>query len=148
MRDGSVEAPVYPSIFLRGAAFLIDWAIVLLLAVFVAGSAEADQATRFVILLVMLSVYHIGFGIGLAATPGKMAMRMHITDPKGARLTPDKVILRFLVFLVSVLLVVAFVVNALLLVSDGQRRALHDRVAGTRVRYGRPSWVQDGNPRF
>jgi uncharacterized RDD family membrane protein YckC len=141
IRPEDAEPP--PGFFARGAAFLIDWAIVLLLSMFVAFGTVQGIEARTPIALVVLSLYQIGFLIATAATPGKMAMRMHVAAPDGARLEPDKLILRYLIFLVMTLIIVGIAINAVLILTDPQRRALHDRIAGTRVLPGRPAWVQD-----
>ena len=133
------EQPVYPSFLARAGAFLLDWAIVLVLAIFVAVGAGADVGARFVILLVLPAVYVIGFHLAIGATPGKMALRMHIADPAGQRLEPDRVILRYVVFFLTLPLIP---INAFLVFADTpERRAIHDRVAGTRVLPGRPGWI-------
>ena len=136
------EAPLSPSFFARTAAFLIDWAVVLLLAAFVALGVTAEDSGRLVILLIALCVYEIGFLLVIGATPGKMALRMHVAGPNGERLEPDNVILRFLVFFVGILVIVGVPISAVMVLTDPQRRALHDRIAGTRVHYGRPRWVE------
>ena len=136
------EAPLAPSFFARTAAFLIDWAVVLLLAAFIALGVTAEDSGRLVILLITLCVYEIGFLLMIGATPGKMALRMHVAGPNGERLEPDKVILRFLVFFVGILVIVGIPISAVMVLTDPQRRALHDRIAGTRVHYGRPKWVE------
>jgi uncharacterized RDD family membrane protein YckC len=152
MRNNPLEAPDLqrpedadppPGFFARAGAFLIDWAIVLLLSMFVAFSTVEGIEARTPIALIVLSLYEIGFLIAAAATPGKMAMRMHVAAPDGTRLEPDKLILRYLIFLVMTLIIVGIAINAVLILTDPQRRALHDRVAGTRVFSGRPAWVQD-----
>jgi uncharacterized RDD family membrane protein YckC len=137
------EAPAYPSFLARAGAFLIDWAVVLLLGAFIATCANADDAGRFVILLIVISLYELGFLLAIGATPGKMAIRMHVADPEGKRLDPDKIILRFLIFFVGILVIVGIPISAVMVLTDPQRRALHDRIAGTRVHYGRPAWLQD-----
>jgi uncharacterized RDD family membrane protein YckC len=134
------EGRTYASFLARTGAFLIDWAIVLLLAAFISLGVDADDSARFVILLVTLSVYEIGFMLAIGATPGKMAMRMHVAEPSGARLEPDKVILRYLIFFVGILAIVMIPISAVMVLMDPERRALHDRVAGTRVRSGRPDY--------
>jgi uncharacterized RDD family membrane protein YckC len=140
-RGGEVEPP--PGFFARAGAFLIDWAIVLLLSMFIAvGTVDSIEA-RTPIALVVLSVYEIGFLVATSATPGKMAMRMHVADPAGGRLEPDKLILRYLIFFIGTILVVGIPVNVVLILTDPQRRALHDRIAGTRVLVGRPAWIRD-----
>jgi hypothetical protein len=81
-----------------------------------------------------------------------------VSDPAGKRVLPDRAILRYLVIalpnmaLLGVLQdevrlsVIAWlgltaallVANAVLVARDGQRRFIHDRIAGTRVISGRP----------
>jgi uncharacterized RDD family membrane protein YckC len=141
MQPQRLEAPAaYASLIARAAAFLLDWAIVLVIAMFLAAGLNADQPTRFLILLLTLSAYHIVMLIAMSATPGKMALRIHVSDASGARLQPDRAILRFLVFFVSVLIPVGILVSAALVLTDPQRRALHDRVARTRVLPGAPDY--------
>jgi uncharacterized RDD family membrane protein YckC len=139
MRDQPSDSPTYASLLARAAAFLLDWAIVLLLATFISG-VTANERARLVVGLVTLSLYHIGFLIVTSTTPGKMALRLHISDAAGQRLEPDRAILRFLVFLLSVLVVIGLPVSAVLVLLDPERRALHDRIANTRVRSGRPNY--------
>jgi uncharacterized RDD family membrane protein YckC len=143
VQEQNGETPLEASFLARSAAFLLDWAIVLLIAVFLAGGIGADQTTRLVIGLVTLSVYHIAFLIAMSATPGKMALRMHVSNEAGRRLEPDQAILRFLVFFVSVLTVVGLGISAAMVLVDPHRRSVHDRVARTRVRYGRPDYEGD-----
>jgi uncharacterized RDD family membrane protein YckC len=140
VQSQNVGTPTEASFLARSAAFLLDWAIVLLISVFLAGATDADQTARLVIGLVTLSVYHIAFLIATSSTPGKMALRLHVSNEVGRRLEPDQAILRFLLFFVSVLTVVGLVVSAAMVLIDPQRRSLHDRVARTRVRYGRPDY--------
>ncbi len=135
--------PEYPSFLARTGAFLIDWAVVLLLAAFIATGAHADEAGRFVTLLIVLSLYEIGFHLAIGATPGKMALRMHVAGPQGERLEPDKVILRYLIFFVGILFLIGIPISAVMVLTDPQRRALHDRIAGTRVHRGHPAWLHD-----
>ena len=74
------------------------------------------------------------------ATPGKIAMGIHVADKDGGRPRPDSVILRYVVLLAGALpFGIGTIVSILLVASDReQRRALHDRIAGTRVLDGRP----------
>ena len=134
------QQPTYPSFFARTGAWFIDWAVVLVLAIFIAVGATADDAGRLVTLLLVASLYEIGFHLAIGATPGKMAFRMHVAGPNGERLDPDKIILRYLIFFV---LIPAIPISAFMVLTDPQKRALHDRVAGSRVHYGRPAWFQE-----
>ena len=135
--------PSYPSIFARTGAFLIDWAVILLLAAFINLAAAADHTGRLVVFLLILSLYEIGFHLAIGATPGKMALRIHVAGPDGERPDPDKIILRCLVFFISVIFIIVILISFAMTLTDPQRRALHDRIAGTRVHYGRPAWLRD-----
>lgn len=117
---------------MRAAAFLLDWAIVLMLSAFF--GSGLDEVGAYVLFLGGLAAYHIGFVAGFGATPGKMAMRLQVTDLEGKRLTPDRAILRYLILFVSILpagLGLAF--STLLALSDERKRTLHDRVAQSLV---------------
>jgi uncharacterized RDD family membrane protein YckC len=118
------------SLLLRALGFLIDWAIVLVVSMFLATGLGIEANGRLLMLLVTASVYEIVCLVALSTTPGKMAVRMQVVDESGARLQPDTAILRYLVFFVTSPL---FIVSYLLAASDPQRRAFHDRVAKTRV---------------
>jgi uncharacterized RDD family membrane protein YckC len=137
------EAPSQASFLARGAAFFIDAAVALLLAGFVASGVADNDVDGAVILLVVFSLYEIGFHLVIGATPGKMALRMHVAGANGERPEPDKMILRYLVLLASVVTMAGAALSALMALTDPKGRALHDRVAGKRVLYGRPGWLQD-----
>jgi uncharacterized RDD family membrane protein YckC len=135
------EAPDYPSFLARAGAFLIDWTVVLVLALFFAAVTNAEGFNaRLIVLVITIPVYLIAFHLAIAATPGKMAFRMHVAGPEGERVEPDRIILRCLVFYLGLPLVP---INAFLVYTDPQRRALHDRVAGTVVHRGRPRWLEE-----
>ena len=84
------------------------------------------------------AVYFTGFTIGLSTTPGKMAVGLYIGDRQGRRIRPDTAILRYLVFMIGGLLLFGWLISIVLIFTDPQRRALHDRIAGTLVLLGRP----------
>jgi uncharacterized RDD family membrane protein YckC len=118
------------SLLLRAVGFLIDWAVVLVVSMFLATGLGLEDNGRLLVLLVTASVYEIVCLVALSTTPGKMAMRMQVVNESDERLQPDTAILRYLVFFVTSPL---FIVSYLLAASDPQRRAIHDRVAKTRV---------------
>jgi uncharacterized RDD family membrane protein YckC len=118
------------SLLLRALGFLIDWAVVLVVSIFLASGLGIEANGRLLVLLVTASVYEIVCLVALSTTPGKMAMRMQVVDESGARVQPDTAILRYLVFFVTSPL---FIVSYLVAAADPQRRAFHDRVAKTRV---------------
>jgi uncharacterized RDD family membrane protein YckC len=133
--DGRNRANTVPaSLQFRGLAFLIDWGIVFVLAVFVAGGAGVSEGARLPVLLSLASVYEVGFMVAMGTTPGKIAMRMQVTDAHGKRLEPDKAVLRSVVFLIGIFaLFIGFAISLLLASSDPMHRTLHDRLAGSIV---------------
>jgi uncharacterized RDD family membrane protein YckC len=142
MIEQGAGSPRPASPLLRAAAFLIDWAITIILAEVMVGAIGSNVRARLALLLVLAAVYEIGFVAAISATPGKIALRMYVGDEDGRRLTPDKAILRFLVLLASwAAFGVGFVIDVVLLLVDSKRRTLHDRVAKTGVFSGRPPGI-------
>ena len=134
-------------VLLRAVAFLLDWAIVLVLTIFLVGGLTEDPGIRLPALLVLLSIYHIGFLLVAEATPGKMAMRLQVTDEHGGRLSPDRAILRYLVFFIGIFtLFIGAAISLVMMLSDPQRRTLHDRLAASLVVKARPREERDRNP--
>jgi uncharacterized RDD family membrane protein YckC len=140
MQEPGLETQVYASFLSRAAAFLLDWAIVLVLAAIVSDVTSADDTGRVIIAITLLSLYHLGFLNGMSTTPGKMALRLHVCDAAGKRLEPERALFRVLFFLVTVITLFGIPVSAAMVLLDPQRRSLHDRIAGTRVRSGRPDY--------
>ena len=91
----------------------------------------------------MAAVYNVAFLATRSATPGKMAMGLYVGDAQGRPLAPDAAVLRYLVQVVGGLLFgIGTLVSLVLVLVDPQRRAVHDRVARTRVFLGRPDLGQ------
>jgi uncharacterized RDD family membrane protein YckC len=138
--SGVVLAPILPRIVAFAIDFLIMAAILSLgLSAGVLNIEKgrpADAATLAAI-AVVAAVYYIAFLATASATPGKMAMRMHVAYRDGGRLQPDTAILRGMVLMVENLFPIALFVSFAVMVMDSERRALHDRVAGTVVVSGR-----------
>jgi uncharacterized RDD family membrane protein YckC len=147
MEGEGLAAPAYASFVARAAAFLLDWAIVLVLAAILADISAADDTGRVIIAVTVLALYHIGFLNGMSSTPGKMALRLHVCDAAGKRLEPDRAVTRVFVFLLTAITLFGIPVSAAMLLLDPERRSLHDRIAGTRVRVGRPDYGDDGRRR-
>ena len=141
MRNPPATLTIAP-LLLRAGAFIIDAAILALIGLALTFAvADPDELSdpanteRGVLVLLMVSgaLYHIGFLAGMSATPGKLAMGLYVGDKQGLRLRPDTAILRYLIFLAANALLVGTFVSLMLVLIDRQRRALHDRVAGTLV---------------
>jgi uncharacterized RDD family membrane protein YckC len=135
-------------LLLRSGAFLIDFTATVVIA-FGTAAALGDSALArretFGAIVVLVAVYHLSFLIGASATPGKMAMGLYVGDTSGRRLAPDRAILRYVVYFVGgPVLFVGYIASTVMVLADQQRRALHDRIAGTLVLAGRPSLSERG----
>ena len=145
MRETSTGLVLGP-ILLRAVAFLIDWislvAFFLLvgpLLGFELQDGQARDGETLAAFWVLSAIYHIGFWCWRSATPGKLAVNIYVAYPDGTRIRPDTAILRFIVYMVSFLTFGIGALISLVMVNvDRDRRALHDRVAGTMVIAGRP----------
>jgi uncharacterized RDD family membrane protein YckC len=123
----------------RGVAYFADaflvlmlWLLPLVVASFTAGYEPSD----FVLLLTWFPIhaaYYIFPTAVALGTPGKTALRMRIVKRNGEAPTPDVVILRYLVFLITFLVPLGLLASLALVLTDPERRALHDRIAGTIV---------------
>jgi uncharacterized RDD family membrane protein YckC len=150
-------APVGRRVFAFGIDAAMQAILLMVMAAIFSDLAFSERAVVAGLLIVSAS-YSIGFVGFTSSTPGKMAMGMWVSDPAAKRVLPDRAILRYLVLALpnltllgvlrdeETLSVIAWamvtggliVLNAFFLASDGQRRMLHDRIAGTRVIAGRP----------
>ena len=129
--------------FMRGGAFLIDGAIMAVVNLALGQiytSAELSERTIFTLFIAATATYHIAFVAARSATLGKSLMGIYVGDSEGRAVRPDTAILRYLVFLVGgIALAIGTILSVILVVVDRQqRRAVHDRVAGTLVLVGRP----------
>jgi uncharacterized RDD family membrane protein YckC len=135
----ATEQPQPASLLLRGIALVLDMVILFILAVVIIGMDEVETRTGLAFYLIGWSVYYIGFTAVLSATPGKVAMGLHVADKTGSRARLDSVILRYVVLMAGALpFGIGTIVSIGLVLTDPQRRALHDRIAGTLVLDGRP----------
>lgn len=76
------------------------------------------------------AVYSIFFVAKYGATPGKMACKIRIVNEDGSNLSTGKAAGRFFAELLSMF---TCYIGYIMAAFDDQKRALHDRVAGTRV---------------
>ena len=145
MRETSTGLVLGP-ILLRAGAFLIDWISLVAFFLIVAPSlgfnlkdGRAQDGETIAAFWVLSAIYHIGFWCWRSATPGKLALNIYVAYPDGTRIRPDTAILRFIVYMVSFMILGIGALISLVLVNvDRDRRSLHDRVAGTIVIAGRP----------
>jgi uncharacterized RDD family membrane protein YckC len=74
--------------------------------------------------------YEVFFVRKYDATPGKMAMGLKILRPDGSKLSVGRIIGRYFASIISALiLLIGYIMAAF----DEEKRALHDRLADTRV---------------
>ncbi|HJD56145.1 MAG TPA: RDD family protein [Rickettsia endosymbiont of Pyrocoelia pectoralis] len=81
----------------------------------------------FVINLLVIAIYFVGFWYYKSATPSKMFLRMKIVDAASlSRPTLGQLVKRFLGYL-------TFPVGIFFILFSSQKQALHDKIAGTVV---------------
>ena len=131
------------SVPLRGVAVLLDSAIIFIVAIVIIGPDDLGHGSGLVFYMAGWAVYYIGFTAAMSATPGKIAMGLYVADKGGRRPRLDSVILRYVVLMAGALpFGIGTIVSILMVLTDPQRRALHDRIAGTLVLDGRPPLAQ------
>jgi uncharacterized RDD family membrane protein YckC len=145
------EAPhqnlAYAGFWLRFAAKLID-AVILYIAQVPINSAFGISMTGqagqnpleggYFLRMGMATSLNLVVGIAFTvfflgrfgATPGKMALKLKVVRPTGAPISYAQALGRYLSEIVSSL---TCLVGYLLVAFDAERRALHDRIASTRV---------------
>ncbi len=152
MRDETIATePQVASLLRRVLALLIDGTIqsVLFLALREAlGDPNVEETATVVLVILAGAIYNIGFLSILSFTPGKVALRIWVSDGQGGRIRPDQAILRHLIIAAAAISVIdASIVyffylllglSIVMVIIDPKRRALHDRIAGTLVVSGRP----------
>ena len=94
---------------------------------------EPGEGLLITSLMVIHAVYHIGFTATVAGTPGKLLLRMRVALPDGSPLRLDTAILRYLVFLLSYLVPFGMLISLAFVLTDPERRSIHDRIAHTLV---------------
>jgi uncharacterized RDD family membrane protein YckC len=97
------------------------------------GSAGAILLMQAVIQIVAMGfaiIYEVFFVRKYDATPGKMAIGLKILRPDGTKLSVGRIIGRYFATIISALpLLIGYIMAAF----DDEKRALHDRIADTRV---------------
>ena len=135
----AARQPKPGSLVLRAIAILLDSAIIFIIAIIVVGGDNLGHGSGLAFYLGGWAVYYIGFTTVAAATPGKVAMGLHVAGKDGKRAQPDSVILRYVVLMAGALpFGIGTIISIVMVLTDPQRRSLHDRIAGTLVLDGRP----------
>jgi uncharacterized RDD family membrane protein YckC len=148
--DGAVPGPYgYGGFWRRLVAFWLDGMIqgVVLLPIYVAGAIAfaptgrnpATELGGFMLFLGCWMIFAIGVGVGYAcfftrkydATPGKLALGLKVLRPNGDKLSVGRIIGRHFAHFVTSL--VPFAIGYIIAGFDDEKRALHDRIADTRV---------------
>jgi len=132
----------YAGFWIRFAAKFVDGIILRLLGLVLGlavGAAAARAGSAASQSAIMIS-YALGTAIDIAyrtlfvgafgATPGKMAAKIKIVNADGSKVSYLKALARSLAEFVSVILLF---VGYLMVAFDSEKRALHDRMCGTRV---------------
>jgi uncharacterized RDD family membrane protein YckC len=131
--------PDYAGFWQRALAFLIDWLIVVVIAmplIVVAFGAEyfsLDPLRRAGDLAIALCVgaLVVGFWRRYGATPGKLAVGLKIVDAQtGERAPVGRLALRLACYLVSAL---PLYLGFLWVAVDRRKQGWHDKIAGTVV---------------
>jgi uncharacterized RDD family membrane protein YckC len=139
LASSSSSSPDYAGFWQRALAFLIDWLIVIVIAmpiIVVAFGAEyfsLDPVRRLwdVLFTVIIGAVVVGFWRYCGATPGKLAVGVKIVDAQtGNPPTTGRLVIRLLSYIVSALpLYFGFLWVAL----DRRKQGWHDKIAGTVV---------------
>ena len=149
----------YAGIFSRGAAYLLDRAIVLgistllMMAIdFVLGLFRMDQwmetlsegaainvglAVLALILATNLLItvwYNVGFWMASGQTPGKRILGVRVIRTDGTRLRLGNALRRQVGYWISTIFYLGF----LWILFDNKRQGFHDKIAGTIVTYSWP----------
>jgi uncharacterized RDD family membrane protein YckC len=135
----------YAGIVSRGVAFVIDAVVIdtalivigaciaLVLSVLVPDDFEPGTAGAVAGLGawgVIGAAYFIAFWTLTGQTVGMRAMRLHVTDASGNRLRPARALIRVVGMWLAALPLMA---GYALILFDGRRQGLHDKLAGTLV---------------
>ena len=134
----------YIGLVTRTIAFVLDGAIIYAVAVLAGGGIGlvlslfhiSDQAKNVlavvgaVLFVLWAAAYFVAFWSATGETPGNRLMRIRVVTADGQRLKPSRALLRCVGLLLSALLLFA---GYLMILFDGRRRALHDRLARTVV---------------
>jgi uncharacterized RDD family membrane protein YckC len=132
----------YAGFWIRALAYIIDaaiigivrWAILLPLGIgFIIRPMNPDWSTLATVPLVSLAIsacYFVFFWTRSGATPGKTILRLKVVTPQGGLITTGQAVGRYFGQILSgLILCIGFMMAGW----DSEKRALHDRLADTRV---------------
>lgn len=155
---------VYAGFWIRFCAYFIDLIVLIIIGIpfrfllvanitvtrtpesfsdgFMQGLQAAQQISPYVIaLLAMTLLYHVFFHGRFGQTPGKMLLKLRVVKPGGEPITYLNALGRFcashLIDRVPLIGWIISIVGHIMAGVDSEKRALHDRLAGTRVIYVR-----------
>ena len=123
-----LSAVFYAGFWIRFAAYIIDAIILFIVGVVLA--IAAGGTTGAVLQIVVGIVYTVGFWTAQGATPGKMAVGIEITTVDGEPIDFGRALLRYIGYLASAIILL---IGFLMIAFTGQKRGLHDYIAGTVV---------------
>jgi uncharacterized RDD family membrane protein YckC len=129
----------YASFWQRAVAFLIDWLLVIVIAMpvivvtFGAGYFSLDPVRRLgdLVIALVVGIVIVSFWRYCGATPGKLAVGVKIVDAQtGNPPSTGRLVVRLLCYLLSALpLYLGFLWVAI----DRRKQGWHDKIAGTVV---------------
>ena len=133
---------IYAGFWIRGGAKIVDWIIILTIGFVVTflmnlmgGITGGANPTVFILItnllkILLAALYSTWFIGRYAATPGKMACGLKVVMPDGANVSYARALGRhFAEWISSMILGIGYLMAAF----DSEKRALHDRICGTRV---------------
>jgi uncharacterized RDD family membrane protein YckC len=123
-----LSAVVYAGFWMRFASYIIDAIILFVVGIVLAIAVGGTSGT--VLQFAVGLVYTIGFWIAQGATPGKMALGIKITTVDGEDIDFGRALLRYLGYIASAIILL---IGYLMIAFTGQKRGLHDYIAGTVV---------------
>ncbi len=154
VKEGAEDAGEfrYGGFWIRVGAKVIDWIItgvsqwVILIPLGIIGvtslpddPANIDPSSFLTIVAIQMlvgfavpTIYHTYFVGRFAATPGKMACGLKIVLPDGDRVSYARAFGRYFAEMLSAMILL---IGYIMVASDSEKRALHDRICSTRVVY-------------
>ena len=118
----------YAGFWMRFLAIFIDGLILLVPNIVLAAAVDAPGNTLLSIALGL--IYTVGFWSAQGATPGKMIMGIEITKANGEEIDFGTALLRYIGYIASA---ITLGIGHLMIAFTGQKRGLHDYIAGTVV---------------